>query len=313
MTTKYDSQGAEASFGDKPVLVTGAAGFIGSALCVRLKSFGAQVHSASRRAEGPAAADRHWRIDLAEQPAVSRLIGDIRPAYVFHLASHVQGAPDFKHVLPTFYGNLQTSVNVMYALVESGCTRMVTTGSLIEPDPGVVQKVPNSPCAAAKWASSDYARMFHALYGLPVAIARVFMVYGPAQQDESKLVPYVTRCVLAGETPQITSGKHTFDWIYVDDVVEGLLKLATASDVDGKTADIGSGSLITTSTVVNTICDLMEARARPVFGALPDRPLEPLRVARVRETAELIGWEPHVGLTEGLSRTVDWYRSHPKA
>jgi UDP-glucose 4-epimerase len=311
MTTTSKSREAEAALGNKDVLVTGAAGFIGSALCARLKNLGAQVHSASRRTDGPAGADRHWQIDLAEQSPVDKLVSDVRPAYVFHLASHVMGAPDLKHVLPTFRGNLQSSVNLMYSLVDKGCTRMVTIGSLVEPDPGMAQNVPSSPYAAAKWASGDYARMFHALYGLPVAIARVFMVYGPGQQDESKLVPYVTRCVLAGESPQITSGTRQIDWIYVDDVVEGLLKLATATKVDGKTADLGSGSLISTSTLVNTICDLVSTQSRPVFGALPDRPLEPLRVARVQETTDLIGWVPRISLQEGLSRTIEWYRNHP--
>lgn len=315
--TQRHSPGAEERRGsgfdayrDATVLVTGAAGFIGSALCAELERAGAVVHSASRRAQGPATARRHFRLDLSETAPVVELIRTLRPVYVFHLASHVMGAPDIHHVLPTFHGNLQTTVNLLYALAETGCTRMITTGSLVEPDPGVAQKIPNSPYAAAKWASADYARMFHALYGLPVAIARVFMVYGPGQQDETKLVPYVIRTVLAGEAPKISSGKHTIDWIYVGDVVDGLLRLAAAPNVDGQTLDFGSGTVITTATIVDTICDLMNAPKRPEYGALADRPLEPLRVAHVEETKRLIGWVPRVGLTEGLTKTIEWYTEH---
>jgi UDP-glucose 4-epimerase len=262
----------------------------------------------SRRAEGPPAARRHWRVDLADATAVTDLIRAVRPEYVFHLASHVMGAPDIKHVLPTFHGNLQTSVNLMCALVEAPCTRMITTGSLVEPDPGVEQKIPNSPYAAAKWACSDYARMFHALYGLPIAIARVFMVYGPGQQDETKLVPYSIRCLLRGEAPKITAGKHLIDWVFLGDVVDGLLRLAVAPAVDGKTVDLGSGSVVSTASVVDTICDLMGGRVRPEYGALPERPLEPKRVARVDETRRMIGWVPTVGMTQGLQKTIDSYR-----
>ena len=104
------------------------------------------------------------------------------------------GAPDLQHVLPAFQSNLQTTVNLLVSLAEVGCARMITTGSLVEPEEGL-RTIPNSPYAAAKWAASDYARMFHALYGFPVAIARVFMVYGPGQLDETKLVPYVIRCL----------------------------------------------------------------------------------------------------------------------
>ncbi len=297
-------------FRDKPVLVTGGAGFIGSALCAELQHAGAVVHSASRREHGPSTAQRHWRVDLAQAEQVTQLIRDVQPAYVFHLASHVMGAPDFKHVMPSFQGNLQSSVNLMCALTEAGgCNRMITTGSLVEPDPGVAQKIPNSPYAAAKWASSDYARMFHALYGLPVAIARVFMVYGPGQQDETKLVPYVIRCLLRGQAPKITSGTHSIDWIFISDVVSGLLKLASSPNIDGQTVDLGSGSVVTTASLVDLLCDLMGGAVRPEFGALPERPLEPRRVASVQESERLIGWAPRVGLREGLQKTIDSYRA----
>lgn len=291
-------------------LVTGGAGFIGSALCAELGHVGAVVYSVSRRAEGPSAVRRHWRVDLADASAVARLVSAVRPDYVFHLASHVMGAPDLQHVLPAFHGNLQTTVNLLHALTEVGCRGVVTTGSLVEPDPGVEQKIPSSPYAAAKWASSNYARMFHALYGLPVSIARVFMVYGPGQQDESKLVPYTIRCLQRGEAPQITSGTHRIDWIFVNDVVAGLLKLATATDVAGKSVDLGTGQVITTKELVDTVCEIMSAHVRPAYGALPDRPLEPLRVARVEESRRLIGWAPQIGLREGLQRTIDWYQEH---
>jgi nucleoside-diphosphate-sugar epimerase len=294
------------------VLVSGGAGFIGSALCSALVEAGAVVHSVSRRPNGPPDVERHWQVDLGDVEPTTSVVREVRPDYVFHLASHVWGAPDLKHVLPSFRGNLQSSVNLMHALTEQGCKRFITTGSLVEPDPNVAQKVPNSPYAAAKWASSDYARMFHALYGLPVAIARVFMVYGPGQQDETKLVPYVIRCVQAGRPPQITSGVHQIDWIFVEDVVRGFLKLATAANVDGQSADLGSGTVVSTASLVTQICDLMDAGVRPVFGALPDRPLEPKRIANIEASERLIGWKPRVDLTAGLTRTIAWYGSHPE-
>jgi nucleoside-diphosphate-sugar epimerase len=230
----------------------------------------------------------------------------VKPDFVFHLASHVWGAPDLKHVLPTFRSNLQTTVNLLTAATEVGCERMVVTGSLVEPE-AATERIPSSPYAAAKWASSDYSRMFHALYGLPVVIARVFMVYGPAQQDETKLVPYTIRSLARGEAPEITSGRRQIDWVYVDDVVDGLIALAFAPGVEGDTVDLGSGSLITTAELVEMICSLMKSAVRPRFGALADRPLEPVRVARVADTTALTGWTPRVSLEQGLARTIDWY------
>jgi nucleoside-diphosphate-sugar epimerase len=295
-------------------LVTGGAGFIGSALSARLTTLGVAVHSVSRRTNGPAGAQRHWSVDLSDSSAVEKLIGTLRPDYVFHLASHVWGAPDLKHFLPAFHSNLQTSVNLFHALAQTGGSKcVITTGSLVEPDVGSGQTIPNSPYAAAKWASASYARMCHALYGLPVAIARVFMVYGPAQQDEGKLVPYVIRCLQQGETPKISSGRHVYDWVFVDDVVDGFLKMSVAENIGGQSVDLGTGLQIRTADLVNTLCELMGAKERPEYGALTDRPFEPVRVADTSRAYAQIGYRPQVALREGLQRTIDWYNAHPIA
>jgi UDP-glucose 4-epimerase len=288
-------------------LVTGGGGFIGSRLCELLHASGWIVHSVSRRA-GSAAAQRHWQLDLTDSTQTQALLGESRPDFVFHLASHVWGAPDLAHVLPTFHSNLQSTVNLLHAIAQTGCRRFITTGSLVEPIGRSGDDVPSSPYAASKWASSDYVRMFHALYHLPAAIARVFMVYGPAQQDHTKLIPYVIGRVLRDEPPEIASGRRLIDWVYVDDVAVGLARMAIAPNIDGRSIDLGSGMLVSTADLVDKICDLMGAKVRPVFGAIPDRPMEPVRTARTEETRRMLNWAPETSLVEGLRRTIDWYR-----
>jgi nucleoside-diphosphate-sugar epimerase len=161
-----------------------------------------------------------------------------------------------------------------------------------------------------KWASSAYARMFHALYRLPVVILRVFMVYGPAQRDMRKLMPYVVLSLLKGDVPKLTSGQRPVDWIYVDDVVEALLASGLAGHVEGETIDIGSGKLETVKTVVEQLVRLIGSDVAPAFGASPDRPLEQVRVADTKLAEELLGWTPQVPLDEGLKRTVAWYEQN---
>jgi nucleoside-diphosphate-sugar epimerase len=185
---------------------------------------------------------------------------------------------------------------------------VILTGSLAEPEVENGETFPSAPYAAAKWASSGYARMFHALYKLPVLIARVFMVYGPGQMDFTKLIPYVTLSMLQGKTPKISSGERLVDWIYVSDVVDGFLALAQASDVDGATLDLGSGSLVSIRGIVQQLAISIGGGVNAEFGALPDRPLEPTRLAKTAETFAKIGWQPQVSLQEGLKHTVEWYR-----
>jgi UDP-glucose 4-epimerase len=301
---------------DSRIVVTGATGFIGAHLTNRLCELGADVHGVARSAP-KFKHDRFesHRLDVCDYAAVERQLRSLKPDYLFHLASHVMGAPDLKHVLPAFQANLASSVNLLTACAEVGCgrERIIFTGSLVEPPHGVLETVPVSPYAAAKWASSSYARMFHALYGLPTAIARVFMVYGPAQPDESKLVPYAIRSWLAGQAPKITSGQHLIDWIYVTDVVEGFLAIATAPGVEGESVDLGSGEIISTRNLVLRIGQLLQTPIAPEFNAIPDRPLERLRVADVERSFRQVGWRPRVSLDEGLREVIAYCRANTAA
>ena len=289
------------------VLVTGASGFIGSALCRRLVVCGADVHAAARTSVSIKGVNWH-SCNFANTEATQALFETVRPEIVLHLASHVVGARSLEVILPTFHDNLASSVNVLLAAHSSGCQRVVLTGSLEEPEPGPDWSVPSSPYAAAKHAASAYGRMFHALYGLPVVILRVFMVYGPAQRDVAKLVPYVTRSLLGEESPRLSSGVREVDWIYVDDVVEAFLCAATADDVAGTTLDVGSGELATVRQVVEQLYRIIRPDEAPQFGAVTDRPMEQVRSADVQRTFDRMGWRPRVSLTDGLLRTVNWYR-----
>jgi UDP-glucose 4-epimerase len=251
-----------------------------------------------------------WQGDIANIDTVRDLFRNIRPDIIYHLASHVMGAPELAHVLPTFHGNLQTSVNILTAAAEMGCRRLVLTGSLAEPEPAKGEAFPSAPYAAAKWASSAYGRMFHALYQVPVVLARVFMVYGPAQRDLSKLIPYTTLSLLQQRSPKVSSGERMIDWIYVDDVVEGYLRLTEASGIEGSTIEFGSGNLISIREIVGQLVDIVDSGVTATFGALRDRPMEPIRIANVAQTYERIRWKPATPLAIGLRTTVDWYRKN---
>lgn len=291
-------------------LVTGGAGFIGSHLCARLAASGVEVHVASRRDHAGSPDFRYWKTDLSDSQAVDSLLAAVRPDYIFHLASHVMGSPDISHLLPTFHGNLETTVNLLTAIALRGCKRLVMAGSFMEPRGESGDITPTSPYAAAKWASSAYIRMFHSLYKVPVTTARVFMVYGAAQQDKTKLVPYVIRCLLKGEAPHISNGLRMVDWIYVSDVVEGMLRLAVSPVAEGRVIDIGTGSLISTTDLVTMICRLARPEISPSIGAGSDRPMEPTGAADVEETRRLIDWKASVRLEDGVVQTIEWFRTN---
>jgi len=295
-----------ADFISKKVLVTGASGFIGSHLCRRLLELGSEVHGISRKAAMCETGIRWWVGDVADLEAVRDITNAVKPDYIFHLASEVTGDRSLQAVLPTFQSNLASTINLLTSTAESSCDRIVLVGSLEEPDGP--EMVPCSPYAAAKWASSAYAQMFHALYKTPVVTARLFMVYGPGQTDLRKLIPYVTLSLLRGESPQLSSGQRPVDWIYVSDVVDGLLAITSTPEIEGETVEIGSGTLVTIRTVVERLAALINSQAKPLFGARPDRPMERIRSAQADATHEQILWKSRVSLDEGLQKTIEWYR-----
>lgn len=296
---------------DRRILVTGASGFLGTALTARLRAAGAQVHGVSRQPRsGPGI---HWHVlDLVDAAAVERTMAAVRPEIVFHLASAVSGRRDLDFVGSSLQANLVAAVNVLTAASRTSRPRVLLSGSMEELDAGDREAVPGSPYAAAKTAASSYGRMFHALYELEVVLLRTFMVYGPGQFDEAKLIPYVTTSLLSGQVPRLSSGTREVDWIYVDDVVDAYVRAALALGIAGSTLSVGSGELASIRAVVERLEKLTGGKTRPQFGAVPDRPLERPRRADVAVTEAAIGWRPQVALDDGLGRTVEWFRARAR-
>ncbi len=290
------------------VLVTGAGGFIGTHLVRRLVELGADTHTVSRRTDGDNARWKVHHADLRNASATADVMDAAQPEVVFHLAGEVYGSRELRAVLPTLTGNLQSTVNLLSAATETGLPRVVLAGSMEEPEPAEVRSSASSPYALSKWAAAAYAQLFHALWSLPTVVLRIAMTYGPAQPDGRKLVPYVVNSLLAGREPQLTSGTRKIDWVYVDDVVDAFVAAACVPAAVGRTFDVGSGLPVDIRQTVEMLRQVVGADVLPRYGAIEDRPLDSARIADVRDAAELLGWRATVGLQDGLSRTVEWYR-----
>jgi UDP-glucose 4-epimerase len=289
------------------VLVTGASGFIGTHLVSRLAELGAEVHSVSRVRTGPG-----WhRADLRTAEGTAKVVAEVLPDVVFHLAGEVTGARDPQVVLPVLEGNLVSTVNLLAALTSRPEARVVIAGSMEEPRPD--EPVPSSPYAVAKWAAEGYARLFHHLWRTHVCHLRIAMVYGPGTQDTNRLLPYVTRALLRGERPLLTNGSRELDWIYVDDVVEAFLAAAASDQTARQTFDIGSGTGTSIKDTVEMVERLLDRPGGARFGALPDRPLDSARIADPGPARELLGWRPATDLADGLRRTVGWFAGQLRA
>lgn len=301
-----------ASFDGVRILVTGASGFIGRKLCERLVSQGAIVTALAKEGEIEMIDPANWcRVDITDYEAVLACLQKHRPEIIFHAAAMVSGCRTLEIIDEMTAVNLVGSINILRAAVEIGSPRVVMCGSMEEAPEGGGHEAPNSPYAASKHAARLYAGMFHEQFDLDVTMTRIFMVYGPGQQDQRRLIPYVITSLLQGRDPQLGSGKRLVDWVYIDDVVGGLIAVAGAHGTAGRTFDIGTGTLTSIEDVVNHLGNAIDSEATPTFGARDDRGSETQYAADWQKLAAETGWRPQTPLTEGLKHTIEWFSTIP--
>jgi nucleoside-diphosphate-sugar epimerase len=285
------------------ILVTGAAGFLGRHLCRRLGADGASVVGVSRRPlfDAPPAGVSTWlQADLGLESECARVMGEASPDVIYQLAGAVSGSRARSLVKPTFLANLASTVYLM---------ELIQLGSLEEPTEE--NEIAVSPYGVSKTAATTYLKLYARVYELKAVIARVFMAYGPGEQDENKLLPHVIRTLLGGEDPKLSSGKRGVDWVYVDDVTEGLVRVAErAGALAGQRVDIGSGELVEVREVVDRVYRLASPGRTPLLGTLPDRADEAVRRADMAATRRQLDWVPEVPLDEGLARMIKWFRAN---
>ena len=293
------------------VLVTGASGLIGSHVLTLLEGQAevVAVSRSPRRDEGGV----RWLVrDLAEPGAVAEIIGSVHPQVVIHLAGAVRGDRSLEAVEPTLRANLVATVELLEAATRSKCRRIVLSGSLLEEPPaGGAEVDPPSPYGASRWAASAYARMFHSLFEAPVVILRPSFAYGPGQES-TKLIPHVITELLAGRSPELSSGERLLDCVYAEDVARAYLGAASAPGAVGRTIDLGRGELTSVREIVERIVEAVgPTRGEPRFGVLPVRSGEQQIQVDVQEAARALGWRATTSLEVGLGATVAWFRDHP--
>ena len=327
----------------KRVLVTGGAGFIGSALVRHLIGRGYEVinvdkltYSAnlqSLRSVDESPAYRFYKADIADEDAIERILADEAPDAIMHLAAetHVDRSIDSPaafietNVVGTFR-LLSAALRYWRALEKERRSTFrflhVSTdevfGSLGLQDPPFTEDSPydpSSPYSASKASSDHLVRAWHVTYELPVVLTNCSNNYGPFQFPE-KLIPLTILNALEGKPlPVYGAGANVRDWLYVEDHALAL-ELALTNGSVAASYNVGGRAERNNLTIVETICDILD-RKRPLSGGrsrrdlinfVADRPGHDLRYAiEPSKTERELGWTASETLETGLEKTVAWY------
>ena len=322
------------------VLVTGGAGFIGSAVCRWLIGRGVAVvnldkltYAANPRSLASIAGHAGYafeRADVCDRAALDAVFAKHRPTAVLHLAaeSHVDrsidGAAPFidSNILGTYqlleaaldyYRGLAAPAKAEFKLVHVSTDEVYgalgDAGKFHEDAP----YRPSSPYAASKAASDHLAHAWYKTYGLPVVVSNCSNNYGPCQFPE-KLIPLTILHGLEGKPlPVYGDGSNVRDWLYVDDHARGLLAVLEHGRPGEKYLFGGDGER-TNLQVVERICDVLDQLApapgkrRPLITFVADRPGHDYRYAIDASLARReLGWRPEQSFDSGIEHTVRWY------
>lgn len=313
----------------KPVLVTGAGGFIASHLVERLVAAGAQVRAFvrynSRRDPGllrllppqTLAGVEVIAGDLRDLPAVEQAVLGV--SHVFHLGALIAIPYSYVHPAEVVETNLTGSLNVLLAGRAAGVQRIIHTSS--SEVYGTALRVPideshplqgQSPYSASKIGADKLAESFHLSFDLPVVTLRPFNTYGPRQSTRA-VIPAIITQALTSDVVRLGNLEASRDLTYISDTIEGFMRAAETPGLEGQTINLGAGREIRIGDLAQKVIELI---GRPVRVEVEAQRLRPQKseVGRLlsdnRLAARLMGWQPRVDLDEGLRRTIAWVRDH---
>ena len=309
----------------RPVLVTGAGGFIGSHLVERLAREGARVRAFvrynSRQDTGLLALlprDLGSSIevvsgDLRDGEAVRQAMAGME--VVFHLGALIAIPYSYLHPREVVETNVMGTLNVLMAARDLGTARVVHTSS--SEVYGTARYAPidedhplqgQSPYSASKIGADKVAESFCRSFSLPVATIRPFNTYGPRQSARAVIPTIITQALTSTEV-RLGALDPVRDFTFVEDTVDGFLRVGWAPEAIGREINIGGGECISIGDLAAKVLALV-GRDLPVLGD-PQR-LRPAQseVRKLHAAAgrarQMVGWQAKVGLDEGLRRTVDW-------
>jgi nucleoside-diphosphate-sugar epimerase len=308
-------------------LVTGGAGFIGSHLAEELVRRGETVRVVDSLITGS-------RQNLSHLPRIEFLEGDLADLdvarlavrdvdFVLHQAAIPSVPRSVKDPVTSNRANVDASLSVLVAARDAGVRRVVYAGSSSAygntstlPKVETMPTAPLSPYALQKLVAEQYCQLFTALYGLETVTIRYFNVFGPRQDPSSTYSGVISLFISAlceGRQPTIYGdGEQTRDFTYVANVVDGVLRACEVKEANGHVINVATGGRISLNQLLQTIRNLLGVDIDAVYEAPRAGDVRDSQ-ADITKAWQMLGYEPRASFTDGLARTIEWYRTRQTA
>lgn len=309
----------------KRVLLTGATGFVGANLARRMLADGHEVHISIRPES------RRWRIeeiearvrvhatDLSSRDSVDRLVSDVRPEWIFHLAAYgsYSSQTDIDRMVAT---NVLGTTHLVEACARSGFEAFVHAGSSSEygfkdhPPSEEEWLEPNSHYAVTKASATLFCRYTAQKQNLPITTLRLYSVYGP-YEEPTRFLPTLIREGLAGRLPPLVNPDVARDFLYTEDALEAFRLAAekAAALPRGSVYNVGTGVQTSIRQVVEVARRTLDVSDEPRWGSMPDRQWDTgVWIADNRKIVRELGWTARVSFSQGFGKMAEWLRENPE-
>ena len=310
----------------KTILITGAAGFIGSTLCDALLARGDKVIGVDNFNEYYSPAIKRFNLDAAlvnpnftliqedirNRMIIMKIVTDAQPDVVVHLAAQAGVRPSLED--PMLYNdvNVGGTQNILDACAESDISNVVMASS--SSVYGTIPEVPFheamdvsqmiSPYAATKRMNELMAHVYHHIYGLNITMLRFFTAYGPRQRPDMAISKFARLMKEGKSIPMYGDGTTYRDYTYISDIVGGVIK-AIDTPLGYEIINLGEGETVSLSTLLSLIGQALQVN--PIVETLPMQPGDVKETyADISKAKTLLGYDPQTSITEGLRLYAQW-------
>jgi len=255
----------------------------------------------------------HYSVNLNDKEALKKIIHGKAFDYVINCGGYIDHSSfgdGGEQVFNTHFNGLS---NLIAVIDKDKIKKLINIGSSDEygscpsPQREDLREQPISPYSLAKVFSSHLLRLLNISEDLPSTTVRLFLVYGP-RQDNKRFIPSIIKGCLNNEKFPCSIGNQLRDFCYIDDVVDGIFLILNQSSAEGEILNIASGDAIKIKDVVEKV-RLIIGHGQPQYGEIPFRPGENIELyANINKAKKMLNWESKTSLDEGLRKTIDWYR-----